>query len=467
MSRLLPLFLFIIFISITSAAGQIFQEADAWSLSALPSGIETGDFNKDGRADIAILEYNSWNECTLSIYLNAANNKLTLKERKSYKVAGYSLRTNDLNKDGHLDLVLTMPTQLMLLLGDGQGNFNAAKTKNIRDGYASVVNDFNKDGHLDIATTNFLDQSVMLFTGNGKGGFTENDAYKVGAQPASIESSDVNQDTYPDLVVGNQASGNISLLLNNKQGGFGAAKNYPVGFFPNNLAIAELNGDQYLDIAVVSLNEKESITLLSGDGQGGFTPFQIIPGYIPADILIKDFTCDARPDILISSGGLMLFENSATGFVLKNQATNWHAASSIASADFNLDGGFDVIAPFQRNNVEVALLTNIKDCALYLNKEEDPVDPKQPDITPSKLVSIPNIFTPNGDGQNEFFEIKWSKDIPENELTVYDRWGGLVHSNKHYQNNWNGSQLAEGVYFYIIQVNKSKEVFKGWVTIAR
>lgn len=106
------------------------------------------------------------------------------------------------------------------------------------------------------------------------------------------------------------------------------------------------------------------------------------------------------------------------------------------------------------------------------------VDAKQFDPDPSNnkalarkeifLFKIPNVFTPNGDGLNDVFEIKGLELFPENEMMVYNRWGTQVFRSQNYKNDWNGQQLMEGTYYYIFRVkmrdNKWK-VFKGPVAI--
>jgi gliding motility-associated-like protein len=76
---------------------------------------------------------------------------------------------------------------------------------------------------------------------------------------------------------------------------------------------------------------------------------------------------------------------------------------------------------------------------------------------------VPNIFTPNGDGKNDFFYIP---ELPDgSKLRVYDRWGILVYQSQYYLNNWNGSKEPDGTYYYELTTNK--EIIKGWVQIVR
>jgi gliding motility-associated-like protein len=84
-------------------------------------------------------------------------------------------------------------------------------------------------------------------------------------------------------------------------------------------------------------------------------------------------------------------------------------------------------------------------------------------------VVIPNVFTPNGDSKNEFFEIKGL--IPESDLRIYDDKGILVFSASNYENDWNGTSgkgelLPEGTYWYILRI-PGMEIFKGWVYLKK
>ena len=58
---------------------------------------------------------------------------------------------------------------------------------------------------------------------------------------------------------------------------------------------------------------------------------------------------------------------------------------------------------------------------------------------------------------------------PENEVIVVNRWGNEVFSMKDYKNNWDGSNLAEGTYFYILKINICDEprTLEGYITIIR
>ena len=78
-------------------------------------------------------------------------------------------------------------------------------------------------------------------------------------------------------------------------------------------------------------------------------------------------------------------------------------------------------------------------------------------------LMVPNIFTPNGDGVNEVFFIRNKPSATE--VTITNRWGKEVYSSKDYQNDWNGGDVADGVYYY--RIKAAGQGYSGWVEILR
>jgi gliding motility-associated-like protein len=78
---------------------------------------------------------------------------------------------------------------------------------------------------------------------------------------------------------------------------------------------------------------------------------------------------------------------------------------------------------------------------------------------------IPNVITPNGDCCNEKFVLK-DVDATEWSVTILNRWGQSVHQSESYKNNFTGSELSAGVYFYHVQHRECKNLtYKGSLTI--
>ncbi|NVO01520.1 MAG: gliding motility-associated C-terminal domain-containing protein [Bacteroidetes bacterium] len=80
------------------------------------------------------------------------------------------------------------------------------------------------------------------------------------------------------------------------------------------------------------------------------------------------------------------------------------------------------------------------------------------------VLTIPNIITPNGDGKNDVFKITNIEKVPNNHLVIFNRWGKIVYEKDGYNNEWDGGNCPDGVYFIILTYKDSME-HKGTVTI--
>ena len=101
----------------------------------------------------------------------------------------------------------------------------------------------------------------------------------------------------------------------------------------------------------------------------------------------------------------------------------------------------------------------------------------------SCIIFIPDGFSPNGDGFNDYFEIVGLENLsPQNELIVFNRWGQIVFKENNYNNDWSGynnssnsmftDKLSSGTYYYIFRtINAVPSIgdreYKGYVYINR
>jgi len=84
---------------------------------------------------------------------------------------------------------------------------------------------------------------------------------------------------------------------------------------------------------------------------------------------------------------------------------------------------------------------------------------------------VPNAFSPNGDGINDTWKIKYLDTYPGATVDVYSRYGQLVFHSNGYQTEWdgtiNGQPLTVGTYYYIINPKNGRAVISGSITIIR
>jgi len=86
-------------------------------------------------------------------------------------------------------------------------------------------------------------------------------------------------------------------------------------------------------------------------------------------------------------------------------------------------------------------------------------------------INCNNVLTPNGDGKNDYWAIKDIELYPQNNVIIFDKGGRLIYSKKSYNNEWdgtlNGHPLAEGTYYFVVDLGPNLRKFKGSISILR
>ena len=83
-------------------------------------------------------------------------------------------------------------------------------------------------------------------------------------------------------------------------------------------------------------------------------------------------------------------------------------------------------------------------------------------------VFPPNVITPNGDGLNDVFEVGGLNLYRNSQIEIFDRWGNRVYESNDYTNDWDGDDLPEGTYYFVLKVDDPNQtVHKGVITLLR
>jgi len=288
---------------------------NAWSVAV-------GDFNRDGKPDVAVLNHLSGAGCTgssvVGIFLgNGDGTFQTLPGVPCVGNSSYVVTIADVNGDGNPDLIVgTSFGGVGILLGNGDGTFQPWTTyKGIGLSFAMsiVVADLNHDGKVDLViSNNGSAPNLSVLFGNGDGTFRTATGYDSGGYGSyAVALGDVNGDGKPDLVAGNfcanpQCTGDsvVGVLVGNGDGTFQAPVVFDAGgTLTTSLALADVNADGKLDILVPSYSGATAGTtaLFLGNGDGSFQSPSIL-NFNAYWLTVADVSGDGRPDLVAGTG---------------------------------------------------------------------------------------------------------------------------------------------------------------------
>jgi hypothetical protein len=331
-----------------------------YQAGAGPSFVAAGISRNDGSEDLFVA--NSQDN-TVSVLLG--NGDGTFQTQTTYATGASPVWITtgqfDLSNNSNLDLALANKDSntLSILVGNGDGTFEKQMTLHTGRTPVSVIaanfHDLNSATEVDLAVSNQGDNTISIFQGNGDGSFKTPTLVSLpaGYQPAGLAAADLNGDGHIDLVVANSGNNTFSVLLGNGDGTFRQRTDYATGDGPVSVALGDFNGDGASDVAVAN-QAGNSVSVYYNQENASLPLGKFVPGSTrdvsagngPTSIAIADYNLDGSLDLAVSdqtdNAVTVLLNAGNESFTALSEVPVADAPVSITTADFNGDGRPDV-----------------------------------------------------------------------------------------------------------------------------
>jgi hypothetical protein len=332
---------------------------------ALPSGSEptsvvAGDFNNDGRMDLAVVDFAL---STVSILLGNGNGTFITLAPIPIGDGPYTIAEGDFTGNGIIDLAVTDPYAgtVTILLGNGDGTFRPQPPIALAPGSfpTAIVEGQFGGGHPDLAVGDGYGATLQLLLGNGDGTFQLQAPLSVSASIASLvlTTGDFRNNGRTDIAasVTSYLTGTSSLvvLLSNGDGTFQQPWMLPIAVTPVAILAGNFTNDGVVDIATAdSLGELDggidAYSVFIGNGDGTFqapTPFGLPGTGNSAAIVSGDFTGNRVTDLALVRYGpnnVQMLLGNGDGTFADPSTEKLTRDETPLVADFNGDGVPDV-----------------------------------------------------------------------------------------------------------------------------
>lgn len=356
---------------------ETFSLTSALRVGNYPTDVYAGDIDADGRPDLVTT--NAFSNTVSVLKNNGTGGNLSFASKLDLSTGVYPQRITvaDLDGDTRPEIVVANSSSSTLSVfrntsSSGSVSFAPKSDFTTGAGPADVaVGDLDGDGKLDLVVVNRYSSSFSFFRNTSTSGavsFAARVTQTTGnLTPVSIAVSDIDRDGKPDVVIASCGSvkDSISIFKNQTSAGsvvFAARKNLLNEGGAYKLAVEDFDGDGYADVAAANYNlNKIAVFRNTGAGMIAFDPpVDLLTGSGPQAITVGDVNGDGKADILSSNSSantVSIFTNNGTtgglSFGLKIDYASSAAPSSVAVADFDLNGNPDVALATANSSVFV------------------------------------------------------------------------------------------------------------------
>ena len=286
------------------AADGNFSTGETYQVEGHCTWVITGDFNEDGKVDIAAAHNGSGQPLHLYIYLGNGDGTFTRFQKYPTQFASPTeVIVADVNNDRHLDISYSLsgPDCGVVFLGNGDGTFNdptliakfdSTNANGNSQGFSLA--DINADGNLDwIGAQDFLD-SIVVRLGDGTGRFVPGTSLYL-PHVWDIETADINGDGTIDIIASNLDS--VACFLQDQRGIFSLSAVIHSEHGLVKLLAQDFDNDGLPDIVVSNLDSAFSVALNKGSSTSGVNRTETHPSEV---VLFQNYPNPFNPATVIS-----------------------------------------------------------------------------------------------------------------------------------------------------------------------
>ena len=306
--------------------------------------IASGDFNKDGKADIALFNNSTTSLQKIIIFTSQGRTFTTSYINVQNLFISKKITIADFDKDGNLDLLCAADSNpFQFYKGNGAGSFQLKSFDNISGVADFEIADINKDGLNDIVSIGY-DNNLNTFIGSANYQFTKK-SYALSSQPRELEVNYFSNDAYPDIIVSEFLFKSVTYLVNDQTGNY-TASTIPVSIgLTGKLASGDYDNDNNIDIVAV-VDDLNDLILLRNTGNNSFTE-QLIHNANTniSDIQFVDLNKDANLELVssIQSKQINIYTKGSTNYILSQKIVLAIFPLYGEVADIDLDGYKDIV----------------------------------------------------------------------------------------------------------------------------
>ena len=276
------------------------------------------DFDQDGDNDLLLTQSDS-------VYLQLLKGPNWLDDNNTLTVGltPISLQAGDWNNDGRKDIAVANRSMdsISTLLNNGNDNFTTAATLDTADFPQQLMQgDWNGDNVTDLASISVGENLLQLWKGKGDGTFEKTSELDTPSSPQQLEVADFDCDGRQDLAVSSRSAEVLRIWYGDGSGNFGNQFDLPAGRGPSSFDIADFNEDGVLDFvisnrfvvvftSVTTLSGDMALVLSNGSSARGtasykspelFAATHHLQGDTPGDVIIEDVDGNGKLDLMVA-----------------------------------------------------------------------------------------------------------------------------------------------------------------------